>query len=127
MNETSANEIIALEDRRITAMLDADVAALDVLIAVDCRYVHANGVVDTKAMYLNKLITGAMRYSRIDATERLVLRLGATSVVTSILNVEGIVGGTPRQLRTRAIAVWDCTAVSSRLIFCQATSAPPTD
>jgi hypothetical protein len=61
------------EKRRTRAMVDGDVAALAVLLDIDCRYVHSSGAVDTKAGYLEKLRAGDIGYSWIRPSDQLII------------------------------------------------------
>ena len=122
---SAPDDLLALEARRTRAMVDADIATLDALLIDGCRYVHSNGLIDTKETYLEKLGSGAVRYLRIDATDHGVLRLGATSVVTSRLDFDVTTRGTTRTVRIYAAAVWQRTEEGTRLAFFQATAQPP--
>jgi hypothetical protein len=119
------DELLALEARRTRAMVDADVATLDALLLDTCRYVHSNGLIDSKQTYLEKLRSGASRYLRIDASEHRVLLLGVTSVVSSVLSFDVVNSGGTRALRVHAVAIWQRTDDGTRLAFFQATAAPP--
>jgi hypothetical protein len=51
-------QVLVLEQRRVTASLAADVDELDKLIDDDCCYVHFSGSVDIKKSYLAQLRRG---------------------------------------------------------------------
>jgi len=65
-------QVLVLEQRRVTASLAADVDELDKLIDDDCCYVHSSGSVDTKKSYLAQLRRGTLRYTRIACSEHAV-------------------------------------------------------
>ncbi len=120
-----SDDILALEARRTSAMLQADVVALDALMLESCRYVHSSGFIDSKESYLEKLRTGAVRYLRMETSEHHVLPLGETSVVLSLMSFDVNSGGSTRAVRAHAVAVWHRADEGTRLAFFQATVAPP--
>ena len=126
ISASTADDVLTLEAQRTSAMVNADVIALDALMLESCRHVHSNGFVDTKHSYLEKLRSGAVRYLRMDASEHPhVVDLGATSVVLSL----------PQLRRSRATAAHEPCASTrppsgtaprrARGSPFQATSAPP--
>lgn len=65
-----AAEILAADDARISAMQARDAEKLDAIFSADLHYAHSNGVVDTKASFLEVLTSGATRYVGYDHVER---------------------------------------------------------
>lgn len=70
------------EDQRIAAMIKADLAALDTLLAEELTYTHSNGRVETKAQFLAALKSGDLRYEAIDREDLTVRSYGETAVFT---------------------------------------------
>ncbi len=66
----SAATLIAADDARIAAMRQADRTALETAFSGDLRYAHSNGVVDTKASFLESLTSGKMKYLSYEHLER---------------------------------------------------------
>ena len=52
----------AADDARISAMRTPDKAALEAVFSNQLRYAHSNGVVDTKASFVEILTTGKTKY-----------------------------------------------------------------
>ena len=73
---STSNDLLALEARRTRAMVDGDVETLDSLLLDGCRYVHSNGLIDSKETYLEKLRSGTARYLRMEASEQTRSTLG---------------------------------------------------
>ena len=71
-----------VEDRRIKAMIDDDFATLDAVLADDLTYGHSNGVVDTKASYIETLRSGKTKYLTFDRAPSVVRVYGDTAIVT---------------------------------------------
>src|ERR1700754_2919767 len=62
VTDDDARAVLAAEDRRYRAMLDADLDALDELCAEELSYAHSNGARDTKAEYVEKIRSGYYVY-----------------------------------------------------------------
>lgn len=63
-------EILAADDARIAAMKGRDGEKLAAVFSDDLHYAHSNGVVDTKASFMEVLTSGATRYTGYDHVER---------------------------------------------------------
>src|SRR5258708_29466033 len=62
----TAAEIEALDKAWSQAIVKADAAALDKLLADDLIYAHSTGVVDTKASYIAKIKSGKQVYKSFE-------------------------------------------------------------
>jgi ketosteroid isomerase-like protein len=71
-----------VEDRRIKAMIDDDFATLEAVLADDLTYGHSNGLVDTKASYLETLRSGKTKYLTMDRAPSVVRVYGDTAIIT---------------------------------------------
>ena len=76
------DEILALEDRRIEAMVKGDVLALGEILADDLIYTHTTARLDTKASFIDAVKTGKSNYKSVDRNDVEVRSLGDTAVVT---------------------------------------------
>ena len=76
------DEILALEDRRIEAMVKGDVRALGEILADDLIYTHTTARLDTKASFIDAVKTGKSNYKSVDRKDVEVRSLGDTAVVT---------------------------------------------
>ncbi len=75
-------EILAMEDRRIEAMLNGDVQALEEILADDLIYTHTTARLDTKASFIDAVKTGKTNYKSVELKAAEVRDLGDTAVVT---------------------------------------------
>jgi ketosteroid isomerase-like protein len=66
----AAAALAAADDARIAAMREPDRAALEAAFSDELRYAHSNGVVDTKASFIEILTTGKTKYLGYDLVER---------------------------------------------------------
>jgi ketosteroid isomerase-like protein len=60
----------AADDARIAAMRTPDKAALEAVFSDQLHYAHSNGVVDTKASFVEILTSGKTKYLGYDHLER---------------------------------------------------------
>lgn len=58
------------DDERVASTIAADKAKLTAVFSDDLRYAHSSGTVDTKASYIESLVTGKTKYEAIDYEER---------------------------------------------------------
>ena len=76
------DEILALEDRRIEAMIKGDVKALEEILADDLIYTHTTARLDTKASFIEAIASGRSNYKSVERKDVEVRDLGDTAVVT---------------------------------------------
>ena len=74
--------IRALEERRYRAMCEADMAALDELLADSLVYTHSNALADTKASYLAGIRGKKWNYRKIERPVEEIQIHGDCAVVT---------------------------------------------
>jgi Domain of unknown function (DUF4440) len=60
--DSAANEVLAAETARTTALIHDDLSALDRILADDLTYIHASGKTDTKASLLEAIRSGQVHY-----------------------------------------------------------------
>lgn len=70
MNGSRLESAFACEDRRFEAMASNDLAQLDMLLADDLHYTHANGLVEGKTEFIRKLASDERKYLGAHLTER---------------------------------------------------------
>jgi hypothetical protein len=119
-----AAEILALEDRRYQAMIDADLETLDRLCADELSYAHSSGVRDTKDEYFAKVRSGYYDYHRIDHPVERVEVVGGTAIVAGRMTADLDVDGGGKTIDNLALAVWARTAEGWRLLAYAPTTLP---
>ncbi len=62
--------LTAADEARVAAMKSPDREKLDAVFSDDLRYAHSNGVVDTKAAFIDILVGGKTKYVGYDVVER---------------------------------------------------------
>jgi hypothetical protein len=116
--------VLAAEDLRYQAMLDADLSLLDRLFTDQLSYAHSSGVRDTKGEYLHKIESGYYDYLRIDHPVERVEVVGDTAVVVGRMTADLTVGGTPKTIDNLALAVWT-RATGDWQLLAYAPTPPP--
>lgn len=67
---STAAALAAADDARIAAMRRPDRAALESVFSDELRYAHSNGVIDTKASFVEILTAGKTKYLGYDHLSR---------------------------------------------------------
>src|SRR3954471_14041257 len=125
MSQNDAEKaVLAAEDRRYQAMINADLAALDELCADELSYAHSSGARDTKSEYLEKVRSGYYVYQRIDHPVDRVEVVGDAAIVVGRMTADLLVQGTPKSIDNLALAVWTRSSGDWRLLA-SAPAAPP--
>jgi ketosteroid isomerase-like protein len=122
-------DIDRLEDERYAAMLTKDVAALERLLHPDLVYMHSSGASDSKDSYVKAIGDRTFDYKQIDRSEQVVKVAGPVALVFSRLKMRLTAHGAPRNVDSRALAVWvqdgGDAAGAWRLIALQSGMVPP--
>ena len=116
--------VLAAEDRRYKAMLDADLTVLDGMCADELSYAHSSGARDTKEQYLEKVRSGYYVYRRIDHPVERVAVVGDTAIVVGRMTADLLVDGTPKTIDNLALAVWTRASGAWRLLGYAPTALP---
>jgi hypothetical protein len=124
MTDDDVAGVLAAEDCRYQAMLDADLHTLDELCADELSYTHSSGVRDTKAEYFEKIRTGYYVYHRIDHPVQRVEVAGDTAIVVGRMTADIHSGGVRKTIDNLALSVWTRSAGQWRLLAYAPTRLP---
>ena len=116
--------VLAAEDERYAAMVEADLDALDRLCADELSYGHSSGVRDTKAEYSAKVRSGYYRYLAVEHPVERVEVLGDTAIVVGRMTADLVVDGARKTIDNLALAVWTRTGTRWRLLAYAPTGLP---
>lgn len=107
MTQCPTVEARSMEHLRCAAFVSGDLTAIAELLDEELRYIHSNGVADTKATLLSMLSTGAVRYKHISPDIQHAVPIGdCGAVLTGILTTHAILGTETRELVGRYTSVW---------------------
>jgi ketosteroid isomerase-like protein len=122
--DDDAAAVLAADEDRYRAMLDADLDALDRLCADELSYAHSNGARDTTPEYFAKVRTGYYDYHRIDHPVERVEVVGDTAIVVGRMTADLHSGGVRKTIDNLALAVWVRSGGSWRLLAYAPTRLP---
>jgi Domain of unknown function (DUF4440) len=121
----SIEDILALEERRWTAQIDKDGAALEELLADELRYTHTNTIVDTKVSYIKAIADRVFDYRSAERTDTEVQIVGEAALVTGRADIHVVVGGDRDvNLKARYSVVWVNKNGRWQLLTWQSTPIP---
>ena len=96
--------LLDAESKRFDAQVAHDVTALNLAIANEAVYVHANGDMQTKAEYLHAVDTGASRYRSIETSDRTVRLFGKYGITHGIVTLNV---GVDRKIVARCAGLYE--------------------
>lgn len=105
-NDAMVQGVLQAEERRRQALLAADVAALQTLLADGLVYVHSTAVSDSKASYLAKLQSASLKYLSLHFEDFQVRVLGHCAVVTGRMSAEVSKDGQSKRVCSMFMTVW---------------------
>jgi ketosteroid isomerase-like protein len=79
---STPQDILALENRRYKAMVEADRPVLEELLADDLIYTHSNAVIDTKQSYIDGILGGRWAYAAAERPDEKIDVFGDCARVT---------------------------------------------
>lgn len=124
--EPLTKEAVSAADKAwAAATVKGDAAALNRLLADDLNYIHSTGVIDTKAMFIDKLKTGKQKYFKLEHEGMEVRLYGPTAVLTATARVDSSTNGVnnpPNHLRF--IHVWYHSKGAWQLVAHQSLRIP---
>lgn len=117
-------ELRAVEEQRYRAMIQADLPALEKLLADDLVYVHSSGSIESKEQFLASIRSGGLKYKKITPEDPRYRIAGNLAVVTGKSSVEVERDGKPQSFRLRFTAVYEKAAAGWRMVSWQTTRLP---
>lgn len=99
-------ELLAADLARFAAMVDADLPALDRLLAEDLTYTHTDGRVESKAEFLAAVGSGGLDYQTIERQEVTARLYGDTAILTGVAAIGVALGERRAQVRLRFTSVY---------------------
>lgn len=104
---STEQDILALENRRYTAMVEADKTTLNELLADDLTYTHSNAIVDTKQSYIDGILGGRWAYAKAERPEENITLFGDCARVTGHVRLTlKNADGTTRSVNGRFMNLW---------------------
>lgn len=120
-NDRAAQEINQLESQRITAMVAADTATLNRILADDLTYTHSTGRTESKAQFIASIKSGAIRYQTFNRDDVSVRTYESAAVVTGTAKVKVTSGGQEQAFLIRFVDVYVKRKGSWQMVAWQST------
>ena len=116
--------IIALDRKRMRAMVAKDVETLDSLLADDLIYTHSSARLDTKRSLIQGMVSGTTVYTGVKPSDVKAQDLGDTVVLTGIAHIEVVSNGTPNAFGVRFTDVYTRRDDRWQMVTWQSTRLP---
>jgi ketosteroid isomerase-like protein len=116
--------ISALEDRRFKAMIDADRATLEALLADTLVYTHSNATTDGKESYIAGVMAGKWKYRKIERPLEDIQVHRDCVIVTGHVRIDIMIDGVAKVLNSRYTDVWLKSAKGWQMTAWQSTPIP---
>jgi ketosteroid isomerase-like protein len=113
-----------LESRRFRAMIEADAATLEALLAESMVYTHSTATTDGKASYIAGVKSKKWQYRQIDRPVEDIQVHGDTAVVTGQVRIDILVDGKPKIMHSRYTDVWHKGPQGWQMVAWQSTPIP---
>jgi ketosteroid isomerase-like protein len=116
--------IIELDKKRMTAMAQKDIAALNQLLSDDLVYTHSSARLDTKASLIGAMESGSTVYTSVVPSDVKAQDLGDTVVLTGSCRISVNSGGRPNSFGVRFTDVYANKGNRWQMVTWQSTRLP---
>jgi ketosteroid isomerase-like protein len=113
-----------LEDRRFRAMVEADAAALEELLADGMVYTHSSATTDGKASYIAGVRSKKWQYRKIERPVEDIQVHGDCVIVTGQVRIDILIDGKAKIMNSRYTDVWVKGAKGWQMTAWQSTPIP---
>ena len=119
-----AGDVERMEQKRMQAIVNADMPALYAIYADDFFYNTSSGPSLTKSEYLPRYASGELKINAADSEARDICIYDNTALVTGIVHVNLTTKGETKTLHLRYLNVWMKRANGWVLVARQGTNLP---
>jgi ketosteroid isomerase-like protein len=116
--------IIELDNKRMTAMGQKDVAALNELLSDDLVYTHSSARQDTKQSLIAAMESGKTVYTSVVPSEVKAQDCGDAVVLTGVARISVLSGGKPNAFGVRFTDVYANKGGRWQMVTWQSTRLP---
>lgn len=113
--------VLQVQADRFQAVIDADIEALDAILAPDLVYTHSTGRVESKADFMQSIGSGSVDYIELTPTDSQVRLFGDVAVVNGDVNLHVAAGSREHRVSMRFIEVYTHSDEGWRLVAWQST------
>ncbi len=122
--ENSEQAVLAAHEQRRVATLAGDADAVGAMMTDDLTFTHANGVVESKAEFLDALETGRLKYKTLTDDEYQVRVHGDTGIVSGTCHIVVDASGTEFDIRVLFTELWVKKGEDWQMVLWHATNLP---
>jgi ketosteroid isomerase-like protein len=116
--------IIELDKKRMNAMAQKDIAALNELLSDDLVYTHSSARLDTKQSLIGAMESGGTVYTALAPSDVKARDLGDTVVLTGSCRISVNSGGQPNSFGVRFTDVYANKGGRWQMVTWQSTRLP---
>ena len=120
----SAADVEKMEQKRLRAVIEADMPTLNAIYADDFFYNTSSGPSLTKSEYLPRYASGELKVNAVDSEARNIRIYDNTALVTGIAHVTLTTKGETKTVHLRYLNVWVKRANGWVLVARQGTNLP---
>jgi hypothetical protein len=126
MPQSAEDAVAAVEQRRIDALLTADINMLDGIIDAHCTHIESDGISRTKARFLEDVAQRAFSFDLFEIEENHIRIFGETAIVAGTYrNIVRVRGQRNPMKHARHLRVYVHRSGSWKLVAHQATEIAP--
>jgi ketosteroid isomerase-like protein len=120
----NGQKIIDLDKKRMHAMAQKDLAALNTLLSDDLVYTHSSARIDTKQSLIGAMESGATVYTAVEPSDVKAQDLGDAVVLTGAARISVMSSGKPNSFGVRFTDVYVNKGGQWQMVAWQSTRLP---
>jgi ketosteroid isomerase-like protein len=116
--------VIDLDQKRMTAMAQKDIATLKTLLSDDLIYTHSSARLDTKQSLIGNMESGSTVYTAVEPSDVKAQDLGDAVVLTGSCRISVMSQGRPNSFSVRFTDVYANKGGQWQMVSWQSTRLP---
>jgi ketosteroid isomerase-like protein len=120
----NGQKIIDLDQKRMHAMAQKDIMALNALLSDDLVYTHSTARIDTKQSLIGAMESGATVYTAVVPSDVKAQDLGDAVVLTGVARISVMSNGRPNTFSVRFTDVYANKGGQWQMVTWQSTRLP---
>jgi ketosteroid isomerase-like protein len=120
----NGQKIIDLDQKRMHAMAQKDIMALNALLSDDLVYTHSSARIDTKQSLIGAMESGATVYTAVVPSDVKAQDLGDAVVLTGVARISVMSNGRPNSFGVRFTDVYVNKGGQWQMVAWQSTRLP---
>jgi len=121
---TNAQKIVDLDQRRMNAMAQKDIATLNTLLSDELVYTHSSARLDTKQSLIGAMESGATVYTALEPSDVRAADFGNVVVLTGSARIHVTSHGRPNAFSVRFTEVYAEKNGQWQMVAWQSTRIP---